>query len=78
MVIGVVDVILVEEIEQTLQVISGTAFQIWNLNDDAVVRQAFDELVPMLYHAVVIVQVPAADVDHRFVQFAQFMPKNVD
>ena len=73
-------VILVEDVQQAFQVIARAPFQVRDLHDDGVVRQAFDEGVghAVGYGVGVVVKIAAADIDNGFLQIAQFVPQDVD
>ena len=72
--------VLVENAQQTFQMITGTPFQKRNLHNDTVMRQAFDKRVrhTLPDFPTVIIQVTSAHIYHRFTQVAQLMPQNIN
>ena len=71
---------LIEHLQQTFQPVAHPSFQIRDLHDDAVVRQAFDKPVrhPFSDKIRIIVQVITPHVDNRLLQISQLMSQDVN
>ena len=71
-------IFLVEYTQQTFEAVAGSSGEERNLYDDTVVSQALDEGVGSRKRIVVIIQIAAAYVNHRFGKVTQGMSQDVD